>query len=211
MSNTQIRYADAILIIITALCLVGVIGLLINWIFFPDKELPFLNWILVSVIAPIAGVFVLIAKGKINLSEYEGAEQKHFKTDEDRTENTISFLSDARKIDILSSKISWISANQEIQNLLKQKAKSGGDITIYLEKMNETAKQLQDANVKIRTYHPKKITPKTRFIMLNRGTAGQQALLLNSGTDGKYFSLKYCEPTSNLIIGFANDVLDLLE
>lgn len=168
------------------------------------KELPYLGWLLSTVIAEVVGVVILFAKkGMKYLPEVEIN-----KEEKETLEFMRDFISSGSSVTVVSNRVAWLRKSESIKNAITDMARNGTLLEIITpnEVDDEIKAPLLDAGVKF--YVTKEqIPPEARFTLVDGHRSGAERLAIARGGHPEHEITTFDNNSGPQIIAMAKDII----
>jgi hypothetical protein len=119
-----------------------------------------------------AGIVLTVLAIVLDLKEYYGKRPKVLRTKQQIREYMFRWIENGGKVCIFSNDLSWVD-DDEMVSMLKSKA-GKDELKICVPSMVPIAETLKAAGATILTYAPLKVTPLSRFTIINCGRMDSQ-------------------------------------
>jgi hypothetical protein len=177
-------------------------GVAYLWFFKRTDELPYLHWLLVTVILEIVSFIVIFAKKGFKYLPEIRINKNQKKT----LEFMEQFISMGTSATIVSNRVSWLASNENLISILKQKIDSG--IRIEIITPNEVAQSLREkltgANFIVTGEHS---APEARFTLINGDRSGSEKLAIAQGVHPEHEITIFDNYSGPQIIAMAKDIV----
>lgn len=188
---------------ITAItALVTISGICYAWYKSPAEELPYLKWLISSVLIEIAGVIFLLAK---NGMKYLPEVVTH-KTKEDTQQFMEEFILSGSSAVIVTNRASWLINNDKLIAKLNGKISGGVNIEFITPQPLSDAviSKLKGAKFQVTN---EETTPETRFTLINANRSGAEKLAIARGTHPNHEITIFDANTGPHILGMAKEII----
>lgn len=170
----------------------------------PAPDLPYLNWLLSSVIVEVVGVVVLIAKKGVKyLPDVEVD-----KTEQDTLRFMQKFINSGSSVTIVSNRVAWLRRSEPIAKEIADMALKGTMLEIITPSLvaPEIKDPLEQAGVKFFvTDEP--FAPEARFTLVNGQRSGAERLAIARGSHPDHEITIFDNNSGPQIIAMAKDII----
>ncbi|MES9826601.1 MAG: hypothetical protein ABW127_19455 [Candidatus Thiodiazotropha endolucinida] len=168
------------------------------------KELPFLGWLLTTVIAEVVGVVILFAKKGM---KYLPDVQVN-KVEEETLKFMRNFIASGSSVTIVSNRVAWLRKSEPIRNEITDMAKNGTLLEIITpqEVDADIRQDLLDAGVMFYVTaddHP----PEARFTLVDGHRSGAERLAIARGGHPEHEITIFDNNSGPQIIAMAKDIV----
>jgi hypothetical protein len=181
---------------------ITLVGIGYSW-FFPDaKELPYLEWLIGSVIIEVVAVILMLAK--------KGMKYVPDTQTDIEPKNTLKFMEDfistGTSATVVSNRVSWLAGNDNLVSILQSKVENGTRIEIITP--NEVPEALRE-KLKGGSFIVTKenISPEARFTLVNGDRSGAEKLAIARGVHPDHEITIFDNNSGPQIIAMAKDII----
>lgn len=168
------------------------------------SDLPYLKWLLGTVIAEVVGVVILLAKkGLKYLPEVEVK-----KTEAETLEFMKKFIDSGSSVTIVSNRVAWLRKSDPIKDAITEMARNGTSLEIITPTLvaQDIRDPLQEAGVKF--YMTSEHTPpEARFTLVNGHRSGAEKLAIARGGHPDHEITIFDNSSGPQIIAMAKDII----
>ena len=178
----------------------------IGYLWFGDSRnsLPYLGWLVATLIAEVVGVVVLVAKRALAYLPQTVTNKTH--------EETIRFMRDfvsmGSTVTIVSNRAGWLAEAPDLLALFGERVKGGGRFELITA--HEVSPPLRDklaqAGVTLYVTNDQQ-APEARFTLVNADRSGAERLAIARGTHPDHEILTFDSVSGPQIIGLAKDII----
>ena len=182
--------------------LLALIGIIYVWFFSEKAELPYLGWLISSVIAEVVAVTVMLAKKGMKYLP----DTKTDKEPKDTLKFMEKFISTGTSATVVSNRVSWLSGDIKLVSILQSKIESGTRIEIITPK--EVSKKLQET-LKGASFivTGEEISPEARFTLVNGDRSGAEKLAIARGVHPDHEITIFDNNSGPQLIAMAKDII----
>lgn len=193
-------YALVGITILTALVALG--GIVYLWEDGSKDDLPYLEWLASITIAEIVAITLLYVKKGIRYLP----DVKVNKTSEQTSHFMEDFISSGSSATIVSNRLSWLSGQQTLIDVLKEKIDEGLRIEVVTpeEVSDDIISKLDGANFFITK---DSAPPQARFTLINGDRNGAERLAIARGTHPNHEITIFDNNSGPQIIAMAKDII----
>lgn len=194
--------------IFVATATLSLIGLAYLW-FFPKEngqtsELPYLQYLLGSVIVEVIGVVIfMVKKGMRYLPDV------HLnKKEEDTLEFMRIFISSGSTVAIVSNRVAWLQKSSALINEIKTKARNGTHIEVITPQ--EVSKEIKAPFMEVGVNFivtNESVPPEARFTLINGNRSGAEKLAIARGVHPDHEITVFDNNSGPQIIAMAKDII----
>lgn len=196
------------LIIFTATAAVSLGALVYLWTFSQGdnttKDLPYLGWLLGTVIAEVVGVVILFAKkGLKYLPEVEVN-----KAEDETLQFMKKFIDSGSSVTIVSNRVAWLRKSAPIQRAIIEMAQNGTllEVITPVTVSEDIRKPLEEAGVVF--YNTgENLPPEARFTLVNGHRSGAEKLAIARGGHPEHEITIFDNNSGPQIIAMAKDII----
>lgn len=170
----------------------------------PTPSLPYLDWLLGSVIAEVIGVIVLYAKKGVKyLPDVEIN-----KTEQDTLHFMQKFIKSGSSVTIVSNRVAWLKKSEPIAKDIGDMARRGTMLEIItpLPVAAEIRNPLEQAGVKFYVTQETQ-APEARFTLVNGQRSGAERLAIARGSHPDHEITIFDNNSGPQIIAMAKDIV----
>jgi hypothetical protein len=168
------------------------------------KELPYLGWLLTTVIAEVVGVVILFAKkGMKYLPEVEIN-----KEEKETLEFMRNFINSGSSVTVVSNRVAWLRKSEPIKNAITDMARNGTRLEIITptEVDADIKEPLLEAGV-IFYVTNEKHPPEARFTLVDGHRSGAERLAIARGGHPEHEITTFDNNSGPQIIAMAKDII----
>ena len=169
----------------------------------PDKlELPYLEWLIGSIIFEVIAVTLMLAKKGMKYLP----DTKTDKEPKDTLKFMEDFISTGTSATVVSNRVSWLAGNKKLISILQSKIESGTRIEIITPvEVSDTLKEnLQGASFIVTNENT---SPESRFTLVNGDRSGAEKLAIARGVHPYHEITIFDNNSGPQIIAMAKDVI----
>ncbi|MFT6625212.1 MAG: hypothetical protein ACJAZI_001296 [Cycloclasticus sp.] len=198
-----VRHTLYLFIIITALtAAITFAGIAYVWFFSEKSELPHLELLIGSVIVEVIAVILMLAKKGLKYLPDTQTDKKP----KDTLKFMEDFISTGTSATVVSNRVSWLSGNQSLTDILQQKIHSGTRIEIITpSEVSQTLKDELYGATFIVTGED--ISPEARFTLVNGDRSGAEKLAIARGVHPDHEITIFDNNSGPQIIAMAKDII----
>lgn len=198
-----VRLTLYLFIIITALtAAITFAGIAYVWFFSEKSELPHLELLIGSVIVEVIAVILMLAKKGLKYLP----DTQTDKEPKDTLKFMEDFISTGTSATVVSNRVSWLSGNQSLTDILQQKIHSGTRIEIITpSEVSQTLKDELYGATFIVTGED--ISPEARFTLVNGDRSGAEKLAIARGVHPDHEITIFDNNSGPQIIAMAKDLI----
>ena len=192
-----------VFLIITALtAFLTLAGIGYLWFFNSSAELPYLEGLITSVVIEIVIVILFLAKKGLRYLPEVANNKTRFETQKFMR----NFITLGTSATIVSNRVSWLSSDSDLVNLLKDKIKSGIKIEIITPKEvdNSLKEELIGCNFVVTN---ESLAPESRFTLINSERTGGEKLAIARGVHPEHEITIFDNNSGPQIIAMAKDII----
>jgi hypothetical protein len=173
----------------------------------PARDLPYLRWLVSSVVAEIVAVVVLLARRGLSY-------MPHVETHREEAA-TLRFMhgliQKGSTITIVSNRASWLARAPDVLDTIAQKARDGILVEVIVSHIEseELRKRLSEAGVAL--HETNRPPPEARFTLVNGNRTGAEILAIARGTHPDHEVTVFDSASGPQIIGMAKDIVRSLK
>ncbi len=207
--QSVLKHAIYLFLVIFALTALVSLGALVYlWYPAPNgssaSDLPYLKWLLGTVIAEVVGVVVLFAKkGLKYLPEVEVN-----KTEEETLDFMKRFIDSGSSVTIVSNRVAWLRKSEPIKRAITEMAKAGTSLEVITprEVAQDIRMPLEEAGV---VFHVtgEDAPPESRFTLVNGHRSGAEKLAIARGGHPDHEITTFDYSSGPQIIAMAKDII----
>ena len=168
------------------------------------KELPYLDWLLLTVIAEVVGVIILFAKkGLKYLPEIE------INKDESQTLDFMRrFINSGSSVTVVSNRVAWLRKSEPIRSAITNMAINGTLLEIITpsEVEDDIRQPLQEVGVRFYVTGDS-IPPESRFTLVDGHRSGAERLAIARGGHPEHEITIFDNNSGPQIIAMAKDII----
>lgn len=182
--------------------LITLMGMYHLWFDSEKTDLPYIGWLLSSVILEIVGIIIIyVQKGAKYLPEV-----KEHKTKLETAKFMQDFISSGSSATVFSNRVSWLIGNKPLLDILQDKSKMGLKVEIVTpeEVENEIRISLPRA---IFIVTGEKDPPDSRFTLINGDRTGSERLAIAKGSHPNHEITIFDTNSGPQIIAMAKDII----
>lgn len=207
--QTILKHAIYIFLIIFAATAAVSLGALVYlWTFSSSdntaKDLPYLGWLLGTVIAEVVGVVILLAKkGLKYLPEVEVN-----KAEDETLQFMKRFIDSGSSVTIVSNRLAWLRKSAPTKDAIMEMAKNGTllEVITPMAVSEDIRKPLEEAGVVF--YNTKEnLPPEARFTLVNGNRSGAEKLAIARGGHPGHEITIFDNNSGPQIIAMAKDII----
>src|SRR6266481_469204 len=196
-------YTFLAIFVITAI--VTISGLVYLW--FVNKQgngLPYLGWLLTTLVAQVIGVIVMIGKRGVRYLP----EVKINQTSDETAAFMNDFISHGSSVMIVSNRLAWLIEANSVQEQIKKRSQAGTRFEIITSQPVITVlrAKLEAVGVNFIVTGPHDI-PEARFTLINSDRSGAERLAIAKGTHPHHEITIFDASSGPQIIGLAKDIV----
>jgi len=168
------------------------------------SDLPYLKWLLGTVIAEVVGVVVLLAKkGLKYLPEVELK-----KTEAETLDFMKKFIDSGSSVTIVSNRVAWLRKSDPIKDAITEMARNGTSLEIITPTLvaQDIRDPLQEAGVKF-YMTSENMPPEARFTLVNGHRSGAEKLAIARGGHPDHEITIFDNSSGPQIIAMAKDII----
>jgi len=198
-----VKHTLYLFLIITALtAVITLSGIAYVWFFSEKTELPHLELLIGSVIVEVIAVILMLAKKGLKYLP----DTQTDKEPEDTLKFMEDFISTGTSATVVSNRVSWLSGNQNLINILQKKIESGTRIEIITpSEVSQTLKENLNGASFIVTGED--ISPDARFTLVNGDRYGAEKLAIARGVHPDHEITIFDNNSGPQIIALAKDII----
>lgn len=168
------------------------------------KSLPYLGWLLTTVIAEVVGVVLLFAKkGLKYLPEVEINKQES-----ETLQFMKKFINSGSSVTVVSNRVAWLRKSDPIKNAISEMARNGTLLEIITpsEVAEDIKAPLEEAGVKFYVTN-ETIPPQARFTLVDGHRSGAERLAIARGGYPDHEITIFDNNSGPQIIAMAKDII----
>ncbi len=198
-----VKYTLYLFLIITALtAAITLAGIGYVWFFSEKTELPHLELLIGSVIVEVVAVILMLAKKGLKYLP----DTRTDKEPKDTLKFMENFISTGTSATVVSNRVSWLSGNQSLIDILQRKIESGTRIEIITP--SEVSQTLKDnLNGASFIVTGENISPEARFTLVNGDRSGAEKLAIARGVHPDHEITIFDNNSGPQIIAMAKDII----
>jgi hypothetical protein len=198
-----VKYTLYLFLIITALtAVITLTGIAYVWFFSEKIELPHLELLIGSVIIEVIAVILMLAKKGLKYLP----DTQTDKEPKDTLKFMEKFISTGTSATVVSNRVSWLSENQSLIDILQKKIESGTRIEIITPaEVSQTLKNNLNGASFIVTRED--ISPESRFTLVNGDRSGAEKLAIARGVHPDHEITIFDNNSGPQIIAMAKDII----
>lgn len=178
-------------------------GIIFTWFIDPAKsELPYLKWLIGSVIIEVIIVIMMLAKKGLKYLPDTQTDEKP----EDTLQFMKTFISTGTSATVVSNRVSWLAGNQTLIDVLRSKIADGTRIEIITPtEVDENLRaKLRGASFIVTG---EKTSPEARFTLVNGDRSGAEKLAIARGVHPEHEITIFDNSSGPQIIAMAKDII----
>jgi hypothetical protein len=182
--------------------LITILGIAYVWFISDKAELPYLKWLIGSVIVEIIAVVLMLAKNGLKYLPSTQTDKKP----QDTLKFMENLISTGTSATIVSNRVSWLAVNQSLMSILQSKIESGTRIEIITPRqVSEHLKENFKGASFINT--GEEILPEARFTLVNGDRSGSEKLAIARGVHPDHEITIFDNNSGPQIIAMAKDII----
>lgn len=195
------------LVVFGASALLAIIGLVRTWFGNSSADLPYLGWLMTSLVAEVIAVVVLVARRGLTYLP-------HVETHKEEAA-TLAFMHSLMQkgstVTIVSNRASWLLRAPAVIETITQKSRAGVLVEVIVSGFDSTElrRRLLDAGVAV--YETGGPPPEARFTLVNGGRSGAEVLAIARGTHPDHEVTVFDTSSGPQIIAMAKDIVRILK
>jgi hypothetical protein len=168
------------------------------------KELPYLGWLLSTVIAEVIAVIVIFAKKGLKYLPEVEINKKEAETHEFMKK----FIDSGSSVTIVSNRVAWLRKSAPIREAITAMARNGTQLEVITpdEVANDIREPLADAGV-IFYVTNEELPPEARFTLVNGHRSGAEKLAIARGGHPDHEITIFDNHSGPQIIALAKDII----
>ena len=170
----------------------------------PAQDLPYLDWLVGSVVAEVIGVIVIFAKKGVKyLPDVEID-----KSEQDTLRFMQNFISSGSSVTIVSNRVAWLKKSEPIARDIGDMARRGTllEIITPLPVVPEIKEPLEQAGVKFFVTQETQ-PPEARFTLVNGQRSGAERLAIARGSHPDHEITIFDNNSGPQIVAMAKDII----
>lgn len=172
------------------------------WFFPETKELPYLEWLIGSVIVEIVTVTLTLAKEGLKYLP----DTQTDKESKDTLKFMENFISTGTSATVVSNRVSWLAGDDKLISILQSKIEKGTRIEIITpnEVPEAFRKKLKGASFIVTNEN---VSPEARFTLVNGDRSGAEKLAIARGVHPDHEITIFDNNSGPQIIAMSKDII----